>query len=149
MKRCTYCGKKYPDDAAICTVDQEPLESVQPTPPKVTDTQFMTPQKVAQGKLSLGSFIKLTVIASIGCLPVLGVLFGVAFLIGLARGHHTASSHDFPIFVLWPLLLLKVITSAVSAVASGFFAGLCGYPFYAWLCRRRGGVILNGKFEVL
>jgi len=53
------------------------------------------------------------------------------------------------VFALWPLLLLKVIFSAASVVSSGFFAGLCGYPFYAWRCRRRGGIVLKGKFEVL
>jgi hypothetical protein len=25
MKECPYCGKEYPDDAAVCTVDQTPL----------------------------------------------------------------------------------------------------------------------------
>ena len=25
MKKCTYCGKEYPDDAAVCAVDQQPL----------------------------------------------------------------------------------------------------------------------------
>jgi hypothetical protein len=50
---------------------------------------------------------------------------------------------------LWPLLLLKVVTTAVNVVLSGFFAGLCGYPFYAWLCRRGCGIVLKGKFEVI
>ena len=26
MKRCTYCGKEYPDDMAVCAVDQNLLE---------------------------------------------------------------------------------------------------------------------------
>jgi hypothetical protein len=26
MKKCTYCGKEYPDDAAVCPTDQQPLE---------------------------------------------------------------------------------------------------------------------------
>jgi hypothetical protein len=25
MKKCSYCGKEYPDDATICAVDQHPL----------------------------------------------------------------------------------------------------------------------------
>jgi hypothetical protein len=109
----------------------------------------MTPANIAHGRLSLGSFIKLSVIASIGCLPILAVLFGFAVLIGLARGNHSADADDMLAFTLWPLLLLKVFTSAVSVVLSGFFAGLCGYPFYAWLCRRRGGLVLKGKFDVI
>lgn len=31
MKICTYCGKEYPDDAVVCSVDNEPL--VDPTNP--------------------------------------------------------------------------------------------------------------------
>jgi hypothetical protein len=109
----------------------------------------MTSANIVHGRLSLGSFIKLSVLAAIGLLPVLAVFFGLAFLTGLARGHHATSPDDLPIIVLWPLILLKVITSAVSVVLSGFFAGLCGYPLYAWLCSRRGGIILKGEFEVL
>ena len=30
MKRCTYCGKEYPDGAVVCVVDEQPLESVEP-----------------------------------------------------------------------------------------------------------------------
>jgi hypothetical protein len=25
MKKCTYCGKEYPDEATVCTVDHQPL----------------------------------------------------------------------------------------------------------------------------
>lgn len=30
MKKCTYCGKEYPDNASVCAIDQEPLESDSP-----------------------------------------------------------------------------------------------------------------------
>jgi hypothetical protein len=109
----------------------------------------MTPPNIVQGRLSLGSFIKLSVIAAIGLLPVLAVLFGSAFLIGFARHDRPASQEDMLVLALWPILLLKVLTSALSIVLSGVFAGLCGYPFYAWLCHRRGGIILKGQFDLL
>jgi hypothetical protein len=109
----------------------------------------MTSPNIVHGRLSLGSFIKLSVIAAIGLLPVLAVFFGLAILIGFARRDHPASQDDMLVLALWPLLLLKVIASALSIVLSGAFSGLCGYPFYAWLCRRRGGIILKGEFEVL
>jgi hypothetical protein len=32
MKKCTYCGKTYPDEAKVCLLDQEPLESDAPAP---------------------------------------------------------------------------------------------------------------------
>ena len=25
MKKCTYCGKEYPDEAEVCAIDQQPL----------------------------------------------------------------------------------------------------------------------------
>ena len=27
MKKCPYCGKEYPDNATVCAIDREPLES--------------------------------------------------------------------------------------------------------------------------
>lgn len=113
----------------------------------------MTSPNILQGRLSLGSFIKLSVIAAIGSLPVVAIVYGLAVCIGLARGHHSASPGDMPddvlILALWPLFLLKAISTAAGIVLSGFFAGLCGYPFYAWVCRRGCGVVLKGKFEVI
>jgi hypothetical protein len=32
MKRCTYCGKDYPDEAEICAIDQGPLQAVSEVP---------------------------------------------------------------------------------------------------------------------
>ena len=32
MKKCTYCGKEYPEDAVVCVIDEHPLESDQPAP---------------------------------------------------------------------------------------------------------------------
>src|SRR3954464_8250283 len=34
MKKCTYCGKEYPDTAGRCAVDHEPLIDTEPPPPK-------------------------------------------------------------------------------------------------------------------
>jgi len=43
MKKCSYCGKEYPDDATICIVDQQPLQEVHPPllnrPAPSADTQ--------------------------------------------------------------------------------------------------------------
>ena len=33
MKKCTYCGKEYPDNTAVCAIDAEPLEAVKPPSP--------------------------------------------------------------------------------------------------------------------
>jgi len=33
MKRCTYCGKDYPDETIACPIDGNPLEAVQQSTP--------------------------------------------------------------------------------------------------------------------
>jgi hypothetical protein len=42
MKKCTYCGKEYPDDATACSIDEQPLTFVGPpqtkTPPAISPT---------------------------------------------------------------------------------------------------------------
>jgi hypothetical protein len=30
MKRCPYCGKEYPADATVCSIDETPLEDLDP-----------------------------------------------------------------------------------------------------------------------
>jgi hypothetical protein len=64
MKKCTYCGKEYPEDAVVCAIDQEPLQSDSPAPaadpvdgdsaaaPVPADDGFEVPE----GYLLLGSF---------------------------------------------------------------------------------------------
>jgi hypothetical protein len=39
MKRCTYCGKEYPDDATECSIDRQPLADF---PPKPASTENQT-----------------------------------------------------------------------------------------------------------
>jgi hypothetical protein len=39
MKRCTYCGKEYPDDATECIIDRQPLADF---PPKPASTETRT-----------------------------------------------------------------------------------------------------------
>jgi hypothetical protein len=35
MKKCSYCGAEYPDDAAMCAIDHTPFERPsEPPPPK-------------------------------------------------------------------------------------------------------------------
>ena len=32
MKKCSYCGKEYPEEALVCAIDHEPLQSDSPMP---------------------------------------------------------------------------------------------------------------------
>ena len=110
---------------------------------------FMIHPSIIRGRLSLGSFTKLCVIAALGVLPVIAILFVVAFLLGVARsptpGHAFQSSLS-QLVMLWPIVLFQIVGGVVSTVLTGLFAGVCGFPFYSWLCRRRGGIYLRGSF---
>ena len=40
MKKCPWCGQKYPDEVSVCAIDQSPLESCDPMPaPAVSKSQ--------------------------------------------------------------------------------------------------------------
>lgn len=65
MKKCPYCGKEYPDDATVCAIDQEPLQS--DTPPAAQTSEDPKPDseepvkgneepEVPEGFRRLGSF---------------------------------------------------------------------------------------------
>jgi hypothetical protein len=63
MKKCTYCGRKYPDDAKVCAIDQMELESDKPVPSVVTDERSAAGPidadegfEVPEGYRPLGSF---------------------------------------------------------------------------------------------
>ncbi|HEV2692908.1 MAG TPA: hypothetical protein VG347_08445 [Verrucomicrobiae bacterium] len=114
----------------------------------------MTSPNLVQGRLSLGSYIKVFVIGAIGILPVLATFYGIAILVSAARGTNVdlGLGATFPVsgwWHLWPVWLFMALGNAVSIVVSGFFLGLCSYPFYAWLCRRGCGIVLKGKFDVI
>ena len=43
MKQCTYCGKQYSDEASICSVDQQPLKDLSPSPPPFSPASASLP----------------------------------------------------------------------------------------------------------
>jgi hypothetical protein len=40
MKKCTWCGQEYPDDATVCSVDNEPLASSVPSDENLRNPLF-------------------------------------------------------------------------------------------------------------
>jgi len=57
MKKCTYCGKEYEDDATICLIDHEPLTSAPSPPPSSSDTFDAMPESSTAARLILGSIV--------------------------------------------------------------------------------------------
>ncbi len=58
MKRCTYCGKEYPDDLSECAIDGQFLQHVVPTLPARAKPPVSEPQGI--GDISRYSFMKPT-----------------------------------------------------------------------------------------
>jgi hypothetical protein len=47
MKKCTYCGKEYPDKVEVCAVDQQPLKEIPTWPPGTTLRQQLIATKLS------------------------------------------------------------------------------------------------------
>jgi len=63
MKKCTYCGKEYPDDAEVCAIDQMELKSDKPELSTDSDDNLVAEPvqaddglEVPDGYLCFGSF---------------------------------------------------------------------------------------------
>ena len=61
MKSCTYCGKEYPDEASVCAIDGESLQTVIPTSPAQARLPVSDQQRIIDGEhiklLSIFHFI--------------------------------------------------------------------------------------------
>jgi hypothetical protein len=71
MKTCSYCGKKYPDDAIVCELDQNPLVLFKPKPPVDSSSPSKKHQSIKQpitGSriLSIGGFAVLAGLCGFG-----------------------------------------------------------------------------------
>jgi hypothetical protein len=69
MKKCPYCGKDNPDDATVCDVDQQPLDSETrenspPEPP--IDMRAYLAQRPWQVKLAVGILAANLLVGTIG-----------------------------------------------------------------------------------
>jgi membrane protease YdiL (CAAX protease family) len=86
MKRCTYCGKEYPDDAVCCLIDGQPLEGGEPLPaPTPLPLSEPTPPPPAPVALTDRQM------RIIEMMLVCGIAFGVSILTSL----HEVSGHVF------------------------------------------------------
>lgn len=85
MKTCPYCGEKYPDDATICELDQNPLVHFDPKPPIDSSSPSKKHQSIKQpitGSqiLSIGGFAILAGLSGFGATwLVVGFLAKVIF----------------------------------------------------------------------
>jgi hypothetical protein len=112
----------------------------------------MTPSNIVQGRLMLGSYIKLFFIGSVGVLPIFIIFNLVSFLFDLSQGVTVPlgdGDTNIPATFFWPIYLIKFAGEILGILISCPITGLCSYPFYSLLCSRGNGIILKGKFGVM
>ena len=124
MKRCSYCGTEYPDDAMVCTLDQTPFEEprVVEAPPVASMVRRKIPLSVsivscyliASGIFQIGWSILIgPYLASI---PILNVVYGVLILV-VSRGLRRCSRR-------WYICALVVIGLVIFGICLEIVQGL-------------------------
>ena len=124
MKKCTYCGKENPDDAVVCSVDGQPLESVNPPP-------LLSSATVGQHH----TVKRLAFIEPVGAGMVLAMLSGVGSLIVMPFVALFVGSRSDAAPLLGILLLLPVVYAVV-----GFVCGLLSAMLYNLVAQWTGGL---------
>ncbi len=67
MKKCSYCGKEYPDNAVVCVLDQSPLVFSKPKPLTAPSNPTKKHRPITiQSALSIGGFAVLAGLAGFG-----------------------------------------------------------------------------------
>ena len=133
MKKCSYCGKAYPDEASICDIDQEPLQPMLAAgvPPALPGArQIMNKQLKSIAPARAGMVLGI-VYGFVGALFVPLSLLAETF--GRKRGESWDIGFNF-IIILFPILYAAV----------GFISGILGALVYNVAAKWTGGL----EFEV-
>lgn len=97
MKKCSYCGTEYSDDAVICPTDRTPLDPAQPAPAK------------GHSGLGIASFVASIVVG--------GLMLVVLVAATLLSAHRHPGERTYPGQTLVGLLI--ILLTAADAVAAG------------------------------
>jgi membrane protease YdiL (CAAX protease family) len=118
VKRCDYCGKEYPDDVAVCTIDRNPLldisglkekELVPPPYRERTDSDLVYPEYRWSARDGW-KFIGMITVFGVMWLGVMGTLF-----------------RFFPSFYPWRwqpygYVIVRCATIAICLLTAAYFA---------------------------
>jgi len=145
MKRCSYCGTEYPDEAMVCALDQTPFEELRvvEAPPVSSKIRRKIPMLLsivscyffASGIFQIGWCLMLG--RYIGNVPPLNIVYGI-LIIFVSRGLRRCSRR-------WYIFALVVVALVISGICLEIIQGLAhSVPmrftilylkdFVVWLC---------------
>jgi hypothetical protein len=117
MKRCTYCGSAYPDDAVVCSLDQRPLTAVETDARAATaeNMQFTDKEIVVIAKRQkailwlIAANLVLFIFESLVTfwIPFTSIvtgIIGIAFIYRLGRAVHSSAVYVYVILAFIPFV---------------------------------------------
>lgn len=137
MKKCSYCGKEHPDEASVCNIDGQPLQSVASAPPPVMEAPRPSGHPYTVKK-------QLTHISPLRAGIVIGILYGLLGLIFVPFFLLMAviSSRSGPAATLGGVFF--AILFPVMYAVGGFIGGIIAAAIYNLVAKWTGGL----EFEV-
>jgi hypothetical protein len=130
MKRCSYCGKEYPDEASVCAVDGQPLQPV--APPLVAGVsagQYPGARKLLTHIAPLRAGLVLAVLYAF-----FGLIFAPFFILMAVIGQKTGGGP-----AAFGGVIAAVFFPIIYAVG-GFIGGLIAAAIYNLVAKWTGGL---------
>ena len=140
MKKCTYCGKQYPDEAVVCAVDGQPLQPVASpgAAPPVTAAHHRSRKLLSYIAPVRAGLVLAIMYAFFGVIA--GLMF-VPFIIFGAVLDKTGNAPPVPAAVIG---LFAAIFVPIMYAIIGFVSGLIAAAIYNLVAKWTGGL----EFEV-
>jgi hypothetical protein len=145
MKRCSYCGAEYPDEATVCILDQTPFEESRDVeaPPVASKVRRKIPKLLsivscyflASGIFQIGWCLMLG--RYIGNIPLLNIAYGI-LIIFVSRGLRQSSRRWYICaIIVVGLIICGICLEIVKGLAHSVpmrFTILYLKDFGVWLC---------------
>jgi hypothetical protein len=125
MKKCTYCGKQYPDEAMVCAIDQTELLSDKPVSSAVSgDRQQIVFQEKRPTCVTVISWVWIGIGGFMGFSAIMGLFVSLMF-----TGN---PGHNMPGLVRLSQLFAFVAVIQLGMAVLGIIAGINFLKLKAW-----------------